>query len=912
VEVELDGHLLALPRRRERCLLGVLLLELNRTVTVHRLADLLWDGDAPDLARRAIHSHVSRVRAVLAPAGDVTLTSVGGGYRLEGDPETVDAHRFRAMVDDAAALVDADERLRRRRAALQLWRGRLLEDAAGPWLHDRLCAELEERRMVAVEDLMADSLVLGRERAVLPELAELSRQHPGRERLIEVHMRALHRAGRKGEALELFARTRTYLTDELGLDPGPALREAQREVLRDTIPSSGPAGSSPVPRQLPPDVAGFTGREAHLELLDALLPGDDVGAIPVVVAIAGPPGVGKTALAVHWAHRVADRFPDGQVYVNLRGFDASGPPMHPAAAVRIILDALHVPVHHMPPSPEARVGLYRTLLAQRRMLLVLDNARDTVQVRDLLPGSAGCAVVVTSRNRLAGLVASDGAHPVTLGVLGTEESRRLLHRRLGADRTRAEPAAADEIAARCAGLPLALAIAAARAAAHPDFPLGAVAAELDEAQGRLDALSDPDDHTGLRAVFSWSYSALGAPAARLFRHLALHPGPDVGAAAAAALNEIDMPRARRLLAELTTTHLIDEHAPGRYVMHDLLRAYATELAASNDAPPDQRAGRRRLLDHYLHTAHAAAMLINPQRHPIVMDPATPDGVSEPLGDATDAMAWLTREHAVLLAAIEQAHRTGFDAHAWRLAWTLVDFLRRQGHWHEWRHTQHVALDAGRRLDDPYAQGVAHRALASACSHLERHDEAHAHLRRALDLFGQHGDDLSEAHVQLDMGVVLGRQGRYRQALDHAERATAGYTRTGSTAARANALNGIGWLHAQLGDYGRAVQYCREALILQQKADDPMVASTLDSLGYAHHRLGDQAEAADCYRRALVLVRAQGDRFREADVLSRLGDVHLAAEELAAARGAWQNALDILQAIDGPRADRVRAKLSQVN
>jgi DNA-binding SARP family transcriptional activator/tetratricopeptide (TPR) repeat protein len=915
VEIEVDGELLVLPRRRERCLLAVLLLDLDRVVSANRLAHLLWDGHPPEQARRTVQSHVSRIRALLAAGAagrGVTLASVGAGYRLTVDPSAVDAHRFRSMLDAAAPIVDPAARVARRRAALDLWRGPALDNAASGWLRDRLCADLEERRLAATEDLMADSLALRREREVLPELAHLSRLHPDRERLVELHMRALHRTGRKVEALEVFARTRAYLADELGLDPGTALREVHREILQDQPSLPAPSiAPGPVPRQLPADVPGFIGRAAYLDQLDAILPtSEDAGTPVMITAIAGTAGVGKTALAVHWAHRVADRFPDGQLYVNLRGFDPSGSPMEPAAAVRGVLDALQVPPQRVPASPEAQIGLYRSLLAQRRMLVLLDNARDATLVRPLLPGAPGCLVVVTSRDQLSGLVAREGAQTLTLGLLTAAEARQLLERRLGADRVAAEPAATDEIIARCAGLPLALAIAAARAAAQPSFPLHVLAHELGETDSGLDTLSDVDDATGLRAVFSWSYEALGTDAARLFRLLGLHPGPDVAATAAASLAGLAEPRTRRLLAELTRAHLINDHHPGRYAFHDLLRAYAAELAETHETEADRHSARNRLLDHYLHTAHAAAMLINPQRHPIAMSPPLPEAEPETLHDHADALAWFTTERAVLLAAIEQAATTGFDAHVWRLAWALVDFLRRQGRWHEWADTQTVALDAGQRLADPLAQGVAHRALASAYQHLTRHDDAHAHLLRALDLFHRLGDQTSEAHTHIDIGVVLDRQGRHRQALAHALQALDLYTADGNLAAQANALNGIGWLYVKLGDHAQALTYCQHALALQREIGDPREAATWDSLGYAHHHLGQHSQAASCYQHALDLVRDQGDLFREADVLTHLGDSHSAAGEAAAARDAWQRALEIFEHIDHPQTDQLRAKLDQ--
>jgi hypothetical protein len=381
----------------------------------------------------------------------------------------------------------------------------------------------------------------------------------------------------------------------------------------------------------------------------------------VVAAIAGTAGIGKTALAVHWAHRVADRFPDGQLYVNLRGFDPSGSPMAPAEAVRGFLDGLQVPPQGIPASLEAQAGLYRSLLAGRRMLVLLDNARDAGQVAPLLPGAPGCLVLVTSRNQLPGLVAAAGAHPVALDLLSRDEAVQLLARRLGDDRLTAEPDATDELVTWCAGLPLALAIVAARVATHPAFPLAVLADQLREARDGLDGFDAGDTTTDARAVFSWSYRALSAPAARLFRLLGLHPGADVTTGAAASLAGLPPAHVRPMLAELASAHLVTEHTPGRYAFHDLLRAYAGELAHTMDTGTDRWAATRRLLDHYLHIAHAADLLLYRHGETITLPPPEPAVAAAHLGDYDQAMAWFTAEHRVLLAAIDHAARTGSTA-----------------------------------------------------------------------------------------------------------------------------------------------------------------------------------------------------------------------------------------------------------
>jgi tetratricopeptide (TPR) repeat protein len=669
-----------------------------------------------------------------------------------------------------------------------------------------------------------------------------------------------------------------------------------------------------VPRQLPPAVRHFAGRVAEVKVMEGLLDeAADAGGTVVITAIDGTAGIGKTAMAVHWAHRVAGEFPDGQLYVNLRGFDPAGSVMAPAEAVRRFLDALGVPAERIPVDLDAQAALYRSELAGRRMLVVLDNARDTAQVRPLLPGAPGCLVLVTSRNQLSGLVAADGAHPITLDVLSVAEARELLAHRLGHDRTAAEPEAVAEIITACARLPLALAIVAARAATHPHLSLQTLAGELHDTQGRLDTLSTDDPYTDVRAVFSWSYHALSPAAARLFRLLGLHPGPDISAAAAASLAGLPPARVPPLLAELTRAHLTAEHCPGRYAFHDLLRAYATERAHTSDPDEQRRAATTRMLDHYLHTAHTAERLLYPQRDPIVLTPINPGVVPERLSDHRQALHWFGMEHPVLLATVDHAAATGLDCHTWQLAWTLTTFLRRRGLWHDWAAVQRAALAAAQRLGDPTAQAQAHRGLADAYTRLRRYDDAHAHGRHALDLYAKAGDLAWQAHTHSSLAFMWERQGRHREALDHARQALELSRAGGHRIGQARALSMIGWLHTQLGDHQQAITTCHQALALLQEIDDRHgQADAWDSLGYAHHHLRRYAQAITCYQHALDLLRDLSERYDEAETLTRLGDTHRAAGNLDAARHTWQQALSILDQLDHPDAEQVRTKLVTIN
>jgi tetratricopeptide (TPR) repeat protein len=688
--------------------------------------------------------------------------------------------------------------------------------------------------------------------------------------------------------------------------------------LVDSDPAETPAGGwalvagqpePVVPRQLPVAVRHFAGRASELAVLDGLLseaarqPG-----LAVISAIGGTAGVGKTALAVHWGHRVADRFPDGQLYVNLRGFDPSGAPVTPGAALRGFLAALGLPPGQVPADADAQEGLYRSLLAGRRMLIVLDNARDAAQVRPMLPGSACCSVIVTSRNRLAGLAAVEGAHLLSLDVLTDAEARELLSRRLGPGRARREPAAVSELIDLCARLPLALSIAAARAATEPFCPLTALAVELRDAHRRLDALDAGDALTSMRAVFSWSHGTLSDPAARMFRLLGIHPGPDVSAPAAASLAGVRLDQAREALTELTRGHMLAEPSPGRYVFHDLLRAYAAEQAAAADDDQARYAAVGRMLDHYLHTAHTAALLLKPSREPVILAPPRPGVTTEDLADYRQALDWLETEHKVLLAAVALAAENGFDACAWQLP-ASMDFLDRRGHWQESAAIQRIALAAATRLGNTAGRAMASRALGTACAWLASYDQALAYMTESLKLYRELGDHGGQARVHQSLCWLAGQQGRRSDALGHAEQALALFEASGNRAGQAAALNALGYSHALLGDPQRARAFCQQALALNQalgiRRDE---AHAWDSLGYAEHQLGRYGDAVDCYQNALRLFRELGDLFNQADILTHLGDAHHAANDQRQAQNAWQQALDILSGLQHPNADQVRAKL----
>ena len=683
--------------------------------------------------------------------------------------------------------------------------------------------------------------------------------------------------------------------------------------------SSAQRRSRVVPRQLPSAASFFVGRAAELKELSAVL--DHSADIPGAVAIAvigGTAGVGKTTLAVQWAHQVAERFPDGQLYADLRGYSPAGNPASPAEAVRGFLDAFAVPPEQIPASLDSQIGLYRSLLYDKSVLVLLDNARDAAQVRPLLPSGPGCAAVVTSRSQLTGLVAADGAQPLTLDVLTDGESRELLQSRLGSERLAGEEAAAAQLARLCARLPLALSITAARAAAHPQARLAVLASGLDAAAASLEelnALDTGDPATSIRAAFSWSYASLGADASRMFRLLALHPGPDIGAPAAASLAGIGQQQAAELLRALTSASLLTELVPGRFTFHDLLRSYATELIRAAHTDAERRAALHRMLDHYLHTASAAAALSHAYREPVPLRPPRQGSSPEPLADDEAALAWFKAQHENLRAAIARAADDGFHAHAWQIACTMTAFMSRSGRWHqhEWSTTLATALAAARRHGDPGGQARVHWETGLVRIRLGRYDDALSHLSLALGLYRRLGDAPGQAHVHLGLAQMFNQQRRRADAVGHAERALDLYRRAGDRLGEAEALNDAGWYSAKAGDHERALGYCQQALEQHQEAGSrPLEANTLDSVGYIHHQLGHYPEAIAAFERSLSLLRRLADGYHEAVVLTHLGDTMLATGDSRGARDAWHQALVFLDDTSDPRADEVRARLRETS
>jgi DNA-binding SARP family transcriptional activator/Flp pilus assembly protein TadD len=906
VEVRVDGQLIDVGHARQRCVLVVLLVEANHVVAVDQLVDRVWGPQAPRRAREALYNYLSRLRHVLGMITEVDLIHGHGGYVLTVDPMAVDVHRFHHLVAQARGVDDKDHALALFEQALRLWRGEPCTGLDTPWVN--LLRNALERERFAVELDRTDlHLSRGQHGWLMSEIATRAETYPLDERVADQLMVALYQCGRQAEALQHFQQLRVRLVEELGIDPSPRLRRRYEQILsadptltESSVTSFAAVSASlPVPHQLPAHTPHFVGRVAELRRLTTLLNTATAGGGTVVItAIDGTAGIGKTALALHWAHQAAERFPDGQLYVNLRGFDPTNTPMHPAEALRGFLDAFEVSPKRIPTSLDAQSCLYRSLLADRRMLIVLDNARDAEQVRPLLPASPTCLVVITSRNQLAGLVAQQGARPITLDVLTPQEARALLIRHLGPDRISTEPRAVADLIDHCAGLPLALAIVAARAATHPGFTLGVLAKELADEHTRLDALDTGDPTTSVRAVFSWSYQRLRPPAARMFRLLGLHPGPDIALPAAAHLTDIPLNQAGEALSELTRTHLLTQHTPGRFAFHDLLRAYATLLTTTQDSDDEQHAALTRLFDHYLHTAAAAMDTLQPadQQHRLYIPP---QAISTRLvTDPTTAQHWLDTERANLAAIIAHTAAHGWHSHATQLANTVfLRYLAIGVHYPQalalYSHVQHAA----HHTNDQATEARALNSLGLIHWQQGRYQQAADHHQQAIAICQEIGDRATEALALAYRGLVHAQQGCYQQATDHHQQAIAICQEIGDRAIGALALAYLGLVCAQQGCYQQAADHHQQALTICHEVGLPVgEAVALHGLGLVYSRQGRYQQATDHHQQARMICREIGFRFGEARALTNLGLVHSRQGRYQQATDHHQQALTICREI----------------
>jgi DNA-binding SARP family transcriptional activator/Tfp pilus assembly protein PilF len=919
---------------RDGVVLSILLLNAGRVVTSEYLIDALWADQPPCSARAQVHGCTYRLRRLLP---ERTLRTSSTGYRLHVAEGEFDVAAFERTVAEGRAAIGEgklDSGRRRMRQALALWRGPAFATVTSPVVRAE-AAGLDELRLAAWEECIETELQMGGGRELVGELTTLADLHPLREELRRQLMVALYRAGRQADALAAYRQARAYLAEELGVEPGQRLNDVHDRILRGDAgllgsgsraavitppqplesftpdPAPAPRHATAAPQaaaQLPADVRGFAGRRAELALLDSTLAAEQQTEAAVAV-ITGTAGIGKTTLAVHWAHRMRHRFPDGQLYADMRGFDPNGMAVNAAQAIQDFLYALGMAGQQIPAGLAAQTALYRSLLAGRRVLVVLDNVRDVDQARPLLPGSAGCSALVTSRDGLTSLVAREGANLVSLDLVSTAEARHLLAARLGSARVAAEPEAVDQIISCCARLPLALAIAAARAVAQPDFPLTVLARDLLSIRHSLDALVEGDAAVDIRATFSCSYRTLSAEAARMFRLFALYPGTHLTRDAAASLAGLSGTAVSQVLAELSRAHLITEHAPGKFGFHGLLWAYATELVHAADPSSDRQAALHRMFDHYLRAAYDAAVLVDPYRTTFTLVSPLPGVQFAQFASGDEALAWFATERPTLLAIIQQAGRAGFYAHCWQIAWALADDLFFRADWHGLTVAHHAALDAATRLGDPVGMAHAHRGLAGAATSAGQRDVAYGHLRQALSFFQQAGRPVDQAHIIRNLGMVMRKTGRFTEALEILVSALELCRAAGSRPGYARTLTGIGALRAMLGDYEQALIDCQQALVLLEDLDDVHTqGDALHVIGYCHYRLGRYSQAASHYQQALDRYRKIGDHSYAAQGLIDMGEAYVAAGAFNAARATWTDASQILAELAGPDADSLSAQL----
>lgn len=944
---------LALGSPQRRAILALLAVSRGQQLPYAGLADALWGERPPASASNVIQTHIKHLRHVLEPlraprAASTVLPRLGDGYALRVPYDAIDLLRFRTLVaaaenarrDDGTGETGADGGRARAAAllsdALALWQEPPLADLPALAAHPTVVALAGERRGVLAQygDAM---LAAGKGADVLPLLEEAATAQPLDEDAQARLIRAYEAVGRRDRAVAVYLRSRRRLADELGVDPGPELSRAYTAVLHRSAgpPATGPrpapagtntAGHAPppvqpsaqsparLPAQLPADVPDFSGRDAELSALDRLLtPGAGSPTAMALSVVSGTAGVGKTALAVHWAHRARDRFPDGQLYVNLRGYDPDHP-VSPGAALTRFLTVLGVPGDAVPLDVDDRAGRYRTEMADRRMLVVLDNALSGEQVRPLLPGSPSCSVVVTSRDSLTGLVALHGARRVGLGPLPPPDALALLRTLVGA-RVDTEPESAATLSEQCVRLPLALRIAAELAVARPALPLRDLVTELADQQRRLDLLdAGGDRRAAVEAVFSWSYQHLPAPVARAFRLLSRHPGPETDAHAVAALTDTDGPHPTRPAATrenpdaqalaagtlnlLARAHLLQPSRYGRYGMHDLLRAYAYRLADTHDSEADRQAAQTRLFDHYVSTAAAAMDALYPaERHHRLAVASTEYVHVPPLiagGDQDAARAWLDTERPALATVCAVAEDRGSPRHAVRLVALLFRHLD-AGHHTEALEIHRHALHAAETLGDLRGQahaltnlGVVHWRLADA-------ESAATHLVRALDLHRRTEDLAGQARALSNLGNVHWRLGSLHNAARDHQQALALYAETGDQVGQARTLTNLGNAFLRLGRCEQAADHQQRALALHELTGDRIGrARTLCHLGNALLRLRRYEQAADHQQQALALFRHLGHHGGEAYALSGLGEVRLRQGEFEAAADYQQHALELFR------------------
>jgi DNA-binding SARP family transcriptional activator len=922
-----------------RSVLAALLIHPGQIVSADTLIGELWRDEPPARAANLVSIYVLRLRRLMDDPDGHLLVTRAPGYLLRVAGDDTDALLFEAMVRDgrrAFAAGDPEGAARRLTEALGLWYGRPLADVPPTPLVEAEAERLSELRLGADELRITAELALGGHDQAVAELRRLLADHPLREGLWLLLMRALDGAGRHAEALEAYGQARDAISGQLGVDPGAELRQLHADLLaKDTAPAgvitagvlNPPAEPAPEPRQarstkraasgpaqLPADIADFTGRDEQVKRLSDLLSGigasGDPGAVRIAV-VAGSGGLGKTSLAVHAAHRVRRRFPDGQLYVDLLG--ATAAPLLPGDVLARFLRDLGVDGRDIPVDEDERAARYRTTLARRRMLVVLDNARDAAQVRPLLPGSASSAVLVTTRSRMPDLASTK---LVDLNVLDDDEALKLFVKVVGAERAEAEPEATAELLDACAGLPLAIRICAARLVTRSGWTIRAMAGRLTDEHRRLDEMRAGD--LAVRASFEVSFTSLpastdkrGIDPALAFRLLGLWQGPSISSAAAAALFGVPEYSAEDALEVLVDTHLLESVATDRYRFHDLLRVYAAERAEADLLAAERDAALTRLLTWYMRTSDAAATAVLPQRYDIPLEPVGNDPPPLGFADAEEALSWYDSERANLVTATRQAAASGRHEVAWRLPAPLFIIFNSRGNWADCIATHRVALDSARQAGDRRGEAWVLNNLGDALG-VTGDPEGIACLESSLAIRREIGDRMGEAQAANNVADTYQQLGRTDESLDLYQRALELNREIGYRYGEGVSLVNVGWTLLDLDRAGEAISY------LQRARDTFADIDYVDGAGYALHILGRcylslrrDAEALSCLQEALSCHRASGNRRRQAATLTSLGTAQSRVGLAAEASGSWAQAMAIFTDLgDSAEADKLRAEQSE--